>query len=115
MLRVEKSRDCVPFALFDGLSLYLCNGPVIERILSGQVRSANRLFNSRSQSIYRIAHRLTELVQALSFHPSVERFTDIGAVQPDLDVLQFVGHRVLVICELVAHRCTTGRDIPLSS
>ena len=49
--------------------------------------------------IYCIAHRLAELVQFLPAHPPFERFADIGARQPKIDVVLFVGHRVLTARE----------------
>jgi len=47
VLGVEESRGHVPPTLFDGLPLYFCNGPTIERTLRGWFPSADSLFNSR--------------------------------------------------------------------
>jgi len=48
---------------------------------------------------YRITHRTTEFIQLLSVHPPIERSTDISTFQPELDVVQFVGHRILTTSE----------------
>jgi hypothetical protein len=56
-------------------------------------------FDSRRQLIYRIAHGLAKVVQFLSVHSPVEGFADISTGQPKLDVVLFIGQRVLVMCE----------------
>ena len=49
---------------------------------------------------------MTEFVQVLSIHPSVKRSTEIGALQPNLNIVHFVGRRVLARCqlEIAGHR-----------
>ena len=96
---MKKSNDFIPLAVFDDLPLYLRHSPTIENTVGGRNRSVHCRFNSRRQLIYRIANGLAKVIQFLPVHPPIEGFTDIGAGQPKLDVVLFVGQRVLVMCE----------------
>ena len=51
--------------------------------------------NSRRQLLDRLARRIAELVQALSFQSSTEGKTDAGAHLPKFDVISLIDHRVL--------------------
>jgi hypothetical protein len=51
--------------------------------------------NSRRQLFDRLAHRVAELVHALSFHSSTEGEADVGAHLPKFDVIRLIDHRVL--------------------
>ena len=99
VLRVNKSRDCVTFALFDDLLLYFRDSPVIKCTVGERARNVHHWFNSRRQLIYRVAHGLVEVVQFLSTHSPFKSSTDIGTGQSEFDVIHFVSHRVLVMCE----------------
>jgi len=57
----------------------------------------------RCQLCNRIAHGLTKVVHLLSVHPPLKGSTDITAAEPELDILLFVGHRVLGGCESETH------------
>ena len=76
--RMKKSGDSVPPALLDDLRLYFHDSPAIENMVNGRTRNVNRRFNSRRQLIYRITHRLAEVVQLLSVHPPVEGSADVS-------------------------------------
>jgi len=69
-------------------------------------------FDPRRQLIYRFTHGLTEVLQFLSIHSPVKRSTDIGAAQPEFNILMFVHHRILDTREPEARRHRIGRDIP---
>ena len=88
---MDKSRDCIPFASLDRLPLNFRHSPAIDGSLVGG-SNVDRWSNSRSQLIYRVAHGLAEVAQFLSTQTSFKRFADVGAVQPDIDEIQFVGH-----------------------
>ena len=84
---------------------FLCISATVLRSrarLTGRVETGTGAspFNSHHQLIYRIDHGLTELFQPPSFHSPLEGSTDFGTEQSDFDVIQFVGHRVLTVCEL---------------
>jgi len=69
----------MPPTLFDDLLLYLRDSPAMENTVGGGTRNVHRPSNSRRQLAYRIAHGLTEVIQFLSIHSSVEGSADIGA------------------------------------
>ena len=96
---MDKSRYSIPPAPFDDLLLYFRDRPAIESMVGGRNRSVYYRVNSRHQLIYRIARGLAEVVQLLSIHSPVEGFADIGTGQPEFDVILFIGHRVLNMCE----------------
>ena len=111
--RVDSSRDCVPFALLDDVPLDFGHSPAIGSPVSWTARRIRRWIDSRRQLPNRLEHRLTEPIHSSSAHPSVEGFAYIGASQPEVDVVGFVNHRVLVIDEpRIDHR--RRRDAPLS-
>ena len=91
---MEKSGNAVAPTLFGELLLDLCDSSVIHFVVNKQ-QTVHRVFDLRRQLIYCLAHRLIEVVRSLPAHSSVERSTDIGAIQPEIDVLLFVGHRIL--------------------
>jgi len=69
----------VASALFDDFLSYFRDGPAIEEMVGAKDRNTYTWFNSRRQLIYRIAHRLVEVVQSLIVHSPVKGSTDIGA------------------------------------
>ena len=77
--------------------MYFRDSPAIENTVGGRTQNAYHRFNSRGQLVYRITHRLTEVVEFLSIHSPVEGSTDIGTEYPKLDVIQFVNHGVLTM------------------
>ena len=89
----------MPLALFGDFLLYFRDGPAIEKKIGGRSRNVCHWFNSRLQLIYRITHRLAEVVHPLSIHSPVKGCTNIGAEQPELDVILFIDHRILPMCE----------------
>jgi len=66
-------------ALFDDFLSYFRDSPAIEEMVGAKDRNTYHWFNSRRQLIYRIAHRLVEVVQFLLVHSPVKSSTDIGA------------------------------------
>ena len=60
--RVKHPRDFVPPALFGDLPLYFRDGPAVENAVSRGSRIMHHQFDSRHQLIYRITHRLAEVV-----------------------------------------------------
>jgi len=89
----------MPPALFNDLLLYFRDSPAIKKMVGERDRSVWYRLNSRRQLIYCIVHRLAEIIQPLSIHSPIEGFTDISTGQPELDVVLFTDHRVLVMCE----------------
>ena len=75
---MKESRDTVPPALFDDLLLYFRDSPAIGNVVSERVPGVCRRLDSRSQLVYRIAHRLAEVTKFLSIHSPVQGLTDIG-------------------------------------
>ena len=75
-------------------------------------RSATKIacrgFNSRRQLVYRLTNGRTEVVQFLPVRSSIKGPTDIGAVQPKIDVILFIDHRILVEGEREARWHGTG-------
>ena len=69
--------------------------------------------NSRRQLFDRLAHRIAELVHALSFQSSTEGETDIGARFPKFDVIRLIGHRVLERFQPTVHKQRTRRRLTL--
>ena len=69
-------------------------------------------FNSLGQLIYRLAYRLVEIIQSPSIHPPVKGFAYVGAGYPKLDVVDFVGHEFLIICEFGIRHRKRGGDAP---
>jgi len=89
----------VSLAVFVDLLLYFRDGPTIENTIGRRVGNAYHRSNSRRQSFYRVTHRLVEVVHLLSIHSPGEGPTDIGAEQPEIDIIAFVNHCVLAMCE----------------
>ena len=89
----------MPPALFDDLFLYFRDSPAIKSMIGGRTQSVYRQSSSRCQLIYRITHGLAKVVQFLSIHSPFKGSTDVSTGQPDIDVIRFVGQRVLVTCE----------------
>ena len=67
--------------------------------VGGKTWHLHRWFNSRRQLIYRITHGLAEVVQFLPVHSPIKSSTDIGTGQPELDIILFIDHCVLAMCE----------------
>jgi hypothetical protein len=74
-----KNREILWRPLRFDLLLDFCDGPAIKIMVSGGTGDVYRWFNPRRQLVYRVAHRLAELVQLLSAHSPFERFADISA------------------------------------
>lgn len=70
-------------------------------------------FDPRIQLVYRFAHRLTEVCQSLPVHSSIKGLADMGATEPKIDIVPFVGHEVLEICDQEAHHDRTRVHAPL--
>jgi len=70
--------------------------------------------NSHRQLIYRITYGLTEIGQFLSIDPPVERSADISTVEPKVEKILIVSHRILDMCEFEADRRGRGGNVPLS-
>jgi len=100
VLRVEKFGEETPFTLLDDVSVDLRHGPAIDNVVSKSCTISVPRFYSRCQLPNRLAYRPAELIQSPSVHPPVESPTHIGACQPELDKVGFVGHRVLVSVSL---------------
>lgn len=69
-------------------------------------------FDPRRQLLYRLAHGLSEVVQFPSIHRPVKGSTDVGAVQPEFDVSQFVNLGVLDYRETEGHCRRVGGYAP---
>jgi hypothetical protein len=109
--RVDKSGDPAASTLFDDLALDLGNSSAIN-CTSVRYSSMYRWCSPRHQLVYRLTHGLTEDGQFLRVHPPVERCTDPGAVQPELDVILLVDHGILGRRESKAYRCGRGGIVP---
>jgi len=92
-LRMEKPRECIPLAPFDGPVPDLRHSSVIaEGVSVGNFEMHVVWLNSHSQLIYRITHGLTEIGQFLSIDPPVERSADISTEEPKVEDILFVSH-----------------------
>ena len=74
-------------------------------------RTEHHMFNLRRQLVYRLTNGPTEVVQSLSIRPSIKRSTDIGAVQPKINVVLFIDHRILVEGQRETRCLRIGRNI----
>ena len=104
----------MPLALFGDFLFYFRDGPAIENTIGGRSRNVYHRFNSRVQFIYRTTHRLVEVVQLLSVRSPLEGSTDMGAEQPEFDVILVIGPCVLALCEPGAFRHKRGGTLPES-
>jgi len=102
----------VSLAVFVDLLLYFRDGPTIENTIGRRVGNAYHWYNSRRQLVYRIAHRLAEIVHLLSIHSPGEGSTDLGAEQPKIDIIPFVDHCVLAVCEPDVFRRREEGNLP---
>ena len=102
----------MPPGLFDELLVYFRDGPAIKNMAGGRARNVYRQPNSRRQLKYRIAHGFIEIVQFLSIHSPVKSSADIGAGQPELDVILVIGHCVLAVCKNEGSHHTRGGNVP---
>ena len=92
--RVEKVRNRVPLALFPDILLNLRHGSAIGSILSA-IQTVHNWLNPRRQLVYRLAHGLIEVFHSSPLRSPVEDFTDLGAVEPELDVVLLIGQGFL--------------------
>ena len=102
----------MPLTLFDDLLLHFRNSPAVENKISERSRNVYNWFNSHRQLVYRITHGLAEVVHLLSIHSPVQGRTNIGAEQPELDEIFFVGHGILPMCEPCMFRRKKRGNIP---
>ena len=98
------------------LMIFLCIPATVLRTGTSSVNHQNcvSLVDPRRQLIYRLVHRLTEIIEFLSIHPPVEGSADIGAAQPEFDVILFVDHRILDTCKSGVHHRRIGRKRTLT-
>jgi hypothetical protein len=61
-------------------------------------------FDLRHQLVDRLAQRLAEDITPLPIHSPVKCFAYIDAVEPEFDVILFVGHEVLEKRKSEVHR-----------
>ena len=80
---------------FVNLPLYFLNTPVTKNMVGGRFQSIHRSINSRLQPVYRITHRLAELVCPLPIRSPPKHITDITAEYPEVNAILFVGQLVL--------------------
>jgi len=114
-LRMEKPRDYIPLAPFDGPVPNLCYSTAVAEGVSVDGFEVHVTWlNSHRQLIYRVTYGLTEIGQFLSINPPVERSADISAVETKVKDVLFVSHRILDICEFGADRRGRGGNVPLS-
>lgn len=102
----------MPPALFVDLLLNFRDSPATEGMVGGRARNVYRQFDLHHQLIYHIVHGLAEVVRFLSIQSPVEESTDVSTEQPDFDVIQFVDHGVLAMCELEMSHHRRGKNIP---
>ena len=78
VLRVVTSRDRVPFASLDDVSLDLISNP--DRELGEEIfRRTHRRFGSHRQFLNRLEDGPTELIRPLSVYPPIEDFANVRA------------------------------------
>ena len=70
-------------------------------------------FNSHSQLLNRLEHRMTDFVHRSPIHPSVKSSADIGASQPEINIFSLIDHRVL--CTFINNQLTWTGGNPLES
>jgi hypothetical protein len=58
-------------------------------------------YNSQRQLLDRLAHRVVEIIQLLPFQSPAESGTDLGAGQPEFDVIHLVDQIVLGAFQLI--------------
>ena len=69
--------------------------------------------DSRLQPVYRVAHRLAELICPLPARSPPKCITDIGAEYPEVHAILFIGHLVLVVFEHGMFRSGRGMQLTL--
>jgi len=57
-------------------------------------------------------HGLTEVLGFLPLHTPIERFTDVGAIQPKLDMILIIGYGILEKHQPEVYRLKTGSHVP---
>ena len=115
VLRVCKSRQYIPSTLLDDFFLDSCHGSTIKGAVSGGIQYSiyhNRWLDSRRQLSNRFEHGLTELAHLPPVHSPIKRSTHIRAGQTEFDIVQFVDHRVLAICEHGAFGYGEAENVP---
>ena len=68
--------------------------------------------NPHFQSGDRLAHRLAKVIQFPPVRPPLQGFTYLGTGKPKFDVIGFIAHRILGLCESGAHRRRIEEDVP---
>ena len=69
--------------------------------------------NSRRQLLDCLAHGFVEIFQSLPIESPVEDGTDVGAGQPEFDVIHLIDHRVLGVSRSAVGRQRTRRKLTL--
>ena len=85
---------------------------VIRRIVSVLLDLWHWRFNPHRQLAYRIAHGPTEVFRSLPVHPLNKGCTDVGAVQPEFEVILLIGHGILEKRKSESHRRRIGGRVP---
>ena len=67
--------------------------------INGRAGDVYRWLNLRCKLIYGVAHRPAKIAQFLAANSPLKSFAYISAGQPEVDVILFVGHRVLSVGE----------------
>ena len=95
----------ITLTLLDGIPLDIRGSSrVIRRIVSMLRELWHWRFNPLRQLAYRLAHGPTEVFRSPPVHPLNKSCTDVGAVQPEFEVILFIGHGILEKRKLETHR-----------
>ena len=93
--------------------MYLLNAPTVKSTVGGRSQRIRYQIDSRLQPVYRMAHRLAELVCLLSARSPPKRITYIGTEYPEVHAILFVGHLVLNMLEPEPSRSRQGVRLTL--
>ena len=96
LFRGKDARDRFWFFLFGGGPLDLCHGPAVEGVVNKPGTVSNYAgFSSPRQFLNRFEYGPAQLIHLSAVQSPVKGSTDIGAVQPQLDVTLSVNHGIL--------------------
>ena len=103
----------ITLALLDGIPLDIRGSSrVIRRVVSLLRELRHWRFNLLRQLAYRLAYRPTEVFRSLPVHPLNKGCTDVGAVQPQFEVILLIGHGILEKRKLESHRHEIAVRVP---